>query len=318
MTVCSVEATRIGEPLPGTAPLARGWIVLEHPGPWGRDAVADSDLPEAVRAHLLSAKEHGLTVLLARRPDRPGRVRADATQVWVARSAPGGLRMRRGTLTDLSALLHWDLAAIAAGALPAFGEATDEPLLLVCTHSRRDRCCAVYGRALVSALLAAQAEAGTDAPQVWECSHIGGHRFTPVTLTLPSGAVHGRLEPADAAALLSAVGAGRVLPGHLRGRSALPAPLQAAEVAVRLMTGLDADDDLDVLQVIDGRALPSHLLAPFTDDESAEVRHRDGRAWRVEVHRRELAEPRPESCGKEALLGSAWECDDPVVTTPWS
>jgi hypothetical protein len=316
VTVCSLEAARVGEPLPGTAPLARGWLVLEHPGPWGRDAVADSDLPDAVRTHLLTAKEHGLTVLLARRPDRPGRIRADATQVWVARSAPGGLRMRVGTLTDLADLIHWDLAAIGAGTLPAFGEATDEPLLLVCTHSRRDRCCAVYGRGLVNALLAAQA--GADTVPVWECSHIGGHRFTPVTLTLPSGVVHGRFEPTDAPALLEAVATGRVLPDHLRGRSALPGPLQAAEVAVRRATGIDDDAALDVLHVIDGRARPSHLRAPFVADEIAEVRHRDGRAWRVEVHLRDLAEPRPESCGKEALLGAAWECDEPVVATPWS
>ncbi|MBV9923283.1 MAG: hypothetical protein JOY78_20875 [Pseudonocardia sp.] len=59
------------------------------------------------------------------------------------------------------------------------GRPVDDPLLLVCTHGRRDRCCALDGRALVRALV----EAGE--PDVWECSHLSGHRFAPTALVLP-------------------------------------------------------------------------------------------------------------------------------------
>ena len=43
MTVCSLESRAAAEPLSGTAPYARAWIIIESPGPWGREAVADSE-----------------------------------------------------------------------------------------------------------------------------------------------------------------------------------------------------------------------------------------------------------------------------------
>jgi len=316
VTSCSLDSLRAEEPLPGTAPFARAWIVVEQPGTWGRDAVADSRLPDPVREHLLRAKSAGVSVLLARHPDRPERSGTDGLNVWVARTAAGGMLLRHGVLADLTPLAAWDLEAIGAGSLPALGSVTHEPLLLVCTHGRRDRCCAVNGRPLLTGLL----EAATDAQRrrIWECSHVGGHRLGPVTLSLPSGAVHGRLPEDAAAEFLQRNEEGRVVIEHLRGRSGFLAPCQSAAGAVRRLTGIDGVDDLDVLRIVDGRPFPASDGLVEVSAALMQVRHRDGRAWQVEVERVPLDRPRIESCGGEPVSASAWVAGEVTPAEPWS
>ncbi len=315
MSVCSLESRAASEPLSGTAPFAHAWIVIESPSAWGRDAVADSRLPASVRDTMLTAKSAGVSVLLARHPDRPERAGKQELNVWVARSAPGGMLLRHGLLSDLTPLAAWDMSAIAAGSLPALGAVTHEPLLLVCTHGKRDRCCAVNGRALLTSLL----EAATPAQRgrIWECSHIGGHRFAPVTLSLPSGAVHGRLDTQAAEDILGRHESGRVTIDLLRGRSGLLAPCQVADGAVRRLTGIDTVDDLDVLRVVDGRAVPAASGLVEVDIAQTEVRHRDGRAWRVDVERVPLDRARAESCGAEPVAAAAWVARDVIPVAPW-
>lgn len=315
-TPCSLQARSVGEQLAGTAPVARTWVVVEQAGPWGRDALADSHLPDDAATWLSAAKARGVGVLLARHPDRPERVGASDHHVWVARSAAGGMRLRHAVLDDLSVVTRWDIDDLAAGQLPAIGSATVDPVTFVCTHSGRDQCCALHGRGLVTALLAR-----TDDQQrarVWECSHIGGHRFAPVTLTLPSGTVHGRIALGDAGDLIARLEGGRVRPELMRGRSCFPEPLQAADVAVRAHEGIDGDDDIDVLLRVNDRAVPVELGWPVpTGSVVLEVRHRDGRAWEVAVAHRTDARRRAESCGGEPQPVHTWQASPPQQLAPW-
>jgi hypothetical protein len=71
----------------------------------------------------------------------------------------------------------------------------------------------------------------SDSPGVWECSHLGGHRFAPTALLVGHGLVYGRLD-VDAARTLIDEGPGLSTASFLRGRSALPAPAQAAEAHI--------------------------------------------------------------------------------------
>lgn len=47
------------------------------------------------------------------------------------------------------------------------------------------------GRGLVAGLLSRLEVDARD--RVWECSHLGGHRFSPTVLSSPVSAVYGRL-----------------------------------------------------------------------------------------------------------------------------
>ena len=319
---CSVLAAEAGEPLDGTAPRARAWLVLEQPGPYGFRALTESHLPPRVRAALGSLPtDVGTTVLLARPLGRHADLGAVATRrrFWFAHVSPGGVRMRSGEIEDadlLRADLADRLAAAAAGELPPWGRRSGEPLLLVCTNGRRDVCCALEGRPLADAIAADPAYAD----RVLEVSHLGGHRFAPNALLLPTGHAFGRLTPQAARDVLDAVADGALgALEHHRGRTSLAQPAQAAESAVRRAQGVTGLDDLDALRRVDGRPVPAGLRWLGGEDGVAdvEVRHRDGRAWRVEVVRTSLPEPKPESCGKRAVEAHVWTAGVPVELPAW-
>jgi hypothetical protein len=109
--------------------------------------------------------------------------------------------------------------------------------ILVCTHGARDACCGKFGYGFYVGMrgLAALRAGGT---RVWRTSHLGGHRFAPTLLDLPSGRVFGRLEASDAEVVLD--GGDRLLarlPAIYRGRCALPEPAQIVERELWLRTG---------------------------------------------------------------------------------
>jgi len=318
---CSVRSERVLEPVHATAPLARAWLVLEQSGPYGREALLSSGLPDAVGAALTAASEGTRTkVLLARPVGRavPEPLPDTGRRFWFAHCAPGGVRMRTGIIDD-DVLLRPDLPAVldaaARGELPPWGARTDEPLMLVCTNAKRDQCCALVGRPLAEAL-----DAGPFSGRVLESQHLGGHRFAPTALLLPSGHVFGRLDAPTAESVLSEALQGRLAGlDHLRGRSAAAAPAQAAAIAVRRAEGVHGLDDIDVLRRVGEHAVPVPL--EWDGDGGAaelEVRHVDGRAWHVPVRRTEDAAQRPESCGKPALPVVSWLASTPVPAPRWN
>jgi hypothetical protein len=177
----------------------------------------------------------GFRPLLVR---RPGRSPTDGpTRVFLTDTAPPASRT-----TVLRVVDPAELAAIGLPATgrPLPGEPVSDPMLLVCTHGRRDRCCAVDGRALTRAVEA------MGVPNVWECTHLGGHRFAPMALVLPTGYVYGRLDAAGALAAQKAAAVGEMEPASCRGRSTWSGSGQVAELAVRAATGLS---DADALRV---------------------------------------------------------------------
>jgi hypothetical protein len=213
---------------------------------------------------------------------RPGR-HADCLpvarhEVIVAHTFPGNSWVRRTAVADPAALLGLDFAALGAGEHGGFGtEHRGDPLALVCTNGRRDRCCALLGRPLAAELAAA------GHAEVWEVTHLGGHRFSPTMLVLPFGYAYGRLTPTAAKEVLAATAAGHTVTEWSRGRSCWDRPGQAAEQAVRELTGEPAADALTLVQQPDG---------------VVEVRHTDGRRWLAEVVQGVSEPPRAESCGK--------------------
>lgn len=232
---CSIAAARAGDSPVGTAPPARQWFLVEHPGPWGRLGYAGSGLDPAVVTALSHwARSTGGRVVLVRRPgrsDRPGERR------WFrVDSRPGREAVRTGTVADLRELPA-DPDADA-------GERHGAPLVLVCTHGRHDTCCAVEGRPIAAAM--ARVEPGP----VWECSHIGGCRFAPALVLLPHGFVLGALPDATAAVeALANYHAGTVDARLLRGRSSLQPAVQAAQHAARLELAADGVDALTPVDV---------------------------------------------------------------------
>ena len=220
-------------PMAGTAPVAPRWACLEHRGAWPRDITRHTD--PAVVGFAARAAAAGFRLQLIR---RPGRRSDDARmRLYLADTTPPGAHTTLVTVAGPADLLDLPLPPLGER-LP--GRPVDDPLLLVCTHGRRDRCCALDGRALVKALV----EAGE--PDVWECSHLGGHRFAPTALVLPTGYLYGRLDVATAVNARKAAELGEVETALCRGRSAFSAAGQVADLAVREATHIRCADALTV------------------------------------------------------------------------
>ncbi|MGI5128720.1 sucrase ferredoxin [Pseudonocardia sp. CA-107938] len=274
---CAVLA--LTEPVAGTAPVAAGWVCVEQRGAWPRNV--DDHADPSIRALHQRAAAVGWKLLLIR---RPGRAPSGPTRVLLADISPAAPR-----LTTLTVDGPAELDAIVPG--ETVGEEYSGGVLLVCTHGRRDRCCALDGRALATAVRS------IGEPEVWECSHLGGHRFAPTALVLPTGYLYGRIDTAGAAAAGKAAALGEVEIGQCRGRSAWSPAGQVAELAVRELTGLR---DAAALTVAAG------------DGPDVLVTATDGTRWSVPV--RQTTRPaRPASCGAAPTPSTSWHAGEPVV-----
>jgi hypothetical protein len=226
---CSVQALVRGDSPVATAPPAQRWLLVEQPGPWGREALTQSRFDAAVAPRLAArARAENVRLLLVRRPD--GRL-ADSGRRWaVVDARPGHERLTWAVRRDDAELLDvaWD---------GSVGETAEGPVYLVCAHGGHDACCALRGRPLARALAAGAPDA------VWECSHLGGCRFAANVLVLPHGIYYAQA-PGDGAELVAALRRGEVDLPSLRGRAGLPLAAQAAQHLVRERTGALGIGDL--------------------------------------------------------------------------
>ncbi|PZH14550.1 sucrase ferredoxin [Streptomyces sp. NTH33] len=296
MSTCSTVSRQLDEPLAATAPTATTWLLLEQPGPWGVKALTSSHLDPAVgRALERAAQGTGVRVALIRRPGRHADRRTTSVRhVYAAHTVPGNVWLHSATTADPERLLGLDFAALGRGDHHTFDAAlqgaphTGDPLTLVCTNGKRDRCCALLGRPLAAEL------ASSGVHGVWEVTHLGGHRFSPTLLVLPYGYAYGRAEAHAVKGALHGVREGRVVLEGCRGRTAWERPGQAAELAVRQAVGEYRADALSVVRT-DGAAPRWEVT----------VAHTDGRRWHVTVVQGTGGPPRPESCGASVLGGPA-------------
>lgn len=267
----------VHEELAGTAPVATTWILVEQPGPWGRQALSDAHLPPALAMRLRAINaESPATVLLVRHASRTARTISADRRIWVSHASNDASFLLEATremsddLVDLP-VLDDPVRLQEHGFTTVTGR-----MAFICTHSGRDACCALDGRALVGSL----ADLGW---HVWECSHIGGHRFAPTALAVPGNIIMGRLDTRDVRAWINS---GAVRPESLRGLAHL-APEHQAALAF-LMRQEQIHDPSQVSVISDGTTDGGLLLS------AAEESH-----WRVEVTRRERSAERSQSCGGE-------------------
>jgi hypothetical protein len=230
-----VQALLRSDSAVATAPPARRWLLVEQPGPWGREALLESRFDRRVASRIAArARELDMRLQLVR---RPGARLSDSGRRWaVADTTPGVETVWWSTReTDAELLqLPWD---------GSVGTPTSAPTYLVCTHGAHDVCCAVRGRPLARALPSAGIPA-----DVWETSHLGGDRFAANVVVLPWGLYYGQV-PEDGGGLVAAHAAGKVALPWLRGRTGLAPAAQAAQHFAREQLGLLGVHDLRARRV---------------------------------------------------------------------
>jgi hypothetical protein len=227
---CAESSRDSGEKVFGTASTGETWLLVEYPSAWGKDALGSSRLSPAVKSHLSDLlktipRSRLLFVKQHARPD-------GHFNFFVVRAREQRPYVVELTLTDYEDLRGVNVAAIAAGDSTEGGVLMRDPLYLVCTHGRRDKCCAKFGYALYKSL---RERAGAS---VWQSSHVGGDRFAANLLCFPHGLFYARATELSGAHIVEEYGRGRVVLENYRGRACYSQQLQAAEYFVRAETGV--------------------------------------------------------------------------------
>ena len=272
------------EPLPGTAKPGSVYVLFEWPEAWPRDVMGDAALGEELTAKLAPMLEaHDATLLLIRHPTREGRHISDH-HLYLVFADEAVTEVKHVDSPD--ELLELDLSGPGRNG----AERRERPLLLICTHAKRDRCCAVKGRPLVNELHARH-PFGPGNDVVWETSHIKGHRFAPTMLLLPWAYSFGRMNIEATDAMLADASEGRYfVPGN-RGRGTLGPAEQVAELAVAAEVPGARYGQFEVAASDGGAAL-------VTDTASGQV-------YEVQLEQRPVSGV-VDSCGKPPKESTAW------------
>lgn len=279
---CSHASEALDEPFIGTASTITNWFLVEHPGPWGEEALRHARLPAGL-GDVLRRRERELKirVLLIRRPGRRTTARRSC---FAIHTGPDRAWMEHAELQDVRDVATLDLEALgrggSVGLTPVKG-----PLFAVCTHGRRDPCCAERGRPLASAISGAFPE------QTWESTHIGGDRFAGNMIAFPHGFYFGRVDPDAGVDVASGYAGGTIDLAHLRGRSCRPTDVQAAEQLLRARHSLTGIDDVTLIDVSRQGAETSATFRTPLGSHRVGVRRARGPEERLTCHSEVMQRP---------------------------
>ncbi|OZD06930.1 hypothetical protein CH275_06870 [Rhodococcus sp. 06-235-1A] len=234
---CAAVARESDESLRGTAARADGWLLIEHRGPWGTEPWGSDGPLGRIGVELARrCKAAGVRPQLVR-DARSRRESTDTRQVFLVHSGRRGPWLERYTIDTLEEVLRLPLEAAAESTPPGTGTSVDQPLYLVCTHGKKDPCCAVFGRPVATALSRPDG-------RVWASTHLGGDRFAAGMVALPEGSYYGNLTPANAGAVVDRHDRGQLTLQHYRGRCTDDTAAQIAEHSVRTEYGLTGIHDV--------------------------------------------------------------------------
>lgn len=271
------------------------FVALEYLNGWGRDILDEDvigDLAGPLSEHL---KTHQAVMQFIRKPGRAGQFR-EYRKLYIADTTTGTCYVTE--VKEPADLLDINISAVASAGKDDSNyqfRLVDHPIMLVCTHGKRDQCCALKGRPIAAAM-----QACFYGDEVWETSHSGGHRFAPTMILLPWGYSYGRLTSGQAIEAVKAGIKGQLyLPGN-RGRGCFDNPGQVAELAV----AAELEQSGEKVQV------GSLAVQRVTDDPTRSTAIRrvialDGRQWEVNLSQEDLGMTLA-SCGKEPKPAKQW------------
>jgi hypothetical protein len=235
---CSQLSRGVLENTFGTASVGQVWLLVEYTEPWGTEALEESSLSKEVKNYLnqLVRRIPRARLLFIKQERR----HQPSFNFFVVRARERNPFIVRFELNDYESLRerYLDVAAVAAGEKTDGMEVINEPLYLVCTHGKRDKCCAKFGFPVYKALR--EERDGN----VWQSSHVGGDRFAANLICFPHALFYAHMTEERAHAVVSRYEQGQIVLDKFRGRACYSYPVQSAEFFIRSETGIAGIDDL--------------------------------------------------------------------------
>jgi hypothetical protein len=227
---CSEQSRAVSEKTFGTASIGQVWILLEYPFAWGPHALEDSNLPLPVKNHLkraLQSMTHAKLLFI-----KQERARLKERSLFVVRCRESNPFIQKFTVDDYNQLTEIDFAAIASVKEASEENISSDLLFLVCTHGRRDKCCAKFGYPLYKSLRESMGQS------VWQSSHVGGDRFAANLLCFPHGLFYAHVTEELGRVIVREYEDERIALENYRGRACFSNAVQAAEFFARKESGI--------------------------------------------------------------------------------
>ncbi len=270
---CAAAAQQAGEDLIGTAGHYQTYVLIECPLPWAAKAFESEMMPPALRHFVRQARaERSVQFLCINRGAAIASAQTTVLIYELSSALPSafasGYRGYEFQLESLDQVVtcvesHWQGTQLGR---PLGADIQD---ILVCTHGMRDKCCARFGKPLFKAAKRLFAESQLLKVRIWQASHIGGHRFAPTAIALPSGRYYGRLTAKTLRAIVTRRGAVDQVRSVYRGWGLLPPPLQVFERQLWLSQGWSWLDHSIAYQSFtatsDSEQIDAELSAQLTD-----------------------------------------------------
>ena len=186
---CAAESIERGDDMVGTATVAACFLLVECDGQWPinikelfEQSRLSSSLTKLLREFIEWCPEtvHPLLIKQKRSSQKSRKSRIYVVVCEEGRQSGGRIDFSDESEVDLGKLKH---AYSSRGIL--------ENILLICTHGKRDKCCAKFGPPVFNILSKKLLDF-----EVYQSSHVGGDRFAANVIWLPYGLCFGHVQTA--------------------------------------------------------------------------------------------------------------------------
>jgi len=226
LNYCSVLTRKSCEPLAGTAPFANHFVFISWPKKyWQYEALeAKGGFPQGLKKWMKAQSEVNGKISI-RLASRAG-MSHDKVEIFIY---PEKYCYSNVLPSQIPAVLE---SYFRDGITGAFSPTPiEEDQIFICTHGRHDKCCAKFGQELADKMRYHVSKQKT-AVEVWESSHLGGHRFAATMIDFPSGRAYGQLSPDEVPNYLASRKVAPVYGAAYRGSVFLTGLEQVAEAHV--------------------------------------------------------------------------------------
>ena len=184
---CSIASKESEEPIAGSAPFAEHFIFISWPKKfWGYEALeAKGGFPKGLKGWMKqNSQTYGkISIRLISSIETNNII----SNIYIY---PGKYIYPNVNPINIPSILdlHFKRDLRDSNSLKKF----KNDQIFICTHGRHDKCCSKYGQKLANKMRDYVDKQNLNL-DIWESSHLGGHRFAATLIDFPNGYSYGRM-----------------------------------------------------------------------------------------------------------------------------
>jgi hypothetical protein len=218
---CFNNSLQASEQIFATAPNVNFWILIEYKDFWEEKAFNNCDIDIEVKNVIRDlAGQYPKSRIQLIRNELSSK---DHIKLYIAIT-----KETERKVYEFKVESHQDILNIDFNRGLSDRNLKPEPILLVCTHGSHDKCCGEKGLELFNNLSKHEKDF-----EVWQTTHLGGHRFAANILILPDGIYYGRITKDNYEKIINSHLNNNLEINMLRGRCFYHPEVQAAEYYLR-------------------------------------------------------------------------------------